>query len=119
MRRLKPFACTANGCSEIPYSLSESGEGRLSGERLRGRPEKDRCETENGALLERYVYHGITAGRCLVHGEGNALKIQPHNPPCRVPEYNNGYFSAHQVLLIPDTFAGREQNVEPRGLSYS
>jgi hypothetical protein len=43
-----------------------------------------------GTLLERYVHLGITTGCCLVHHQGNAVKIQPHNPPCRVPKYNNG-----------------------------
>jgi hypothetical protein len=54
----------------------------------------------------------------LVHGQGNAVKIPPHNPPGRVPEYNNGYFSPRQILLMPDSLVGREQNVETRGLSH-
>ena len=30
---------------------------------------------------------------------------------------NDGYFPARQILPIPDSFVGRKQNVEPRGLS--
>jgi hypothetical protein len=45
------------------------------------------CVTEPG-LLERYVHLGITARCCIVHGQGNAVEIQPHHAPCRVPEYH-------------------------------
>src|ERR1035437_6805264 len=71
------------------------------------------------ALLERYLHLGITARCCLVHGQGNAVKIQPHNPPCRVAEYDNGNLSARQILLIADSFVGCEEKVEPFALSYS
>jgi hypothetical protein len=47
-----------------------------------------------GDLLERYFNFGIAARFGLGHCLGNPVKMQPHNPPCGVPQYNNGDFAA-------------------------
>ncbi len=70
----------------------------------------------NLALLERYVHHGITAPVLPHSRPRQCARDTAAQPLCRVPEYNNGYFSAgpfcwYRILLS-------EQKVEPCGLSY-
>jgi len=47
-----------------------------------------------GGLLERYFNFGIAARFGLGHCLGNPVKMQPHNPPGGVPQFNNGDFAA-------------------------
>ncbi len=77
--------------------------------------EPERVKTAD--LLERYVDLTVATGGGLVHGECNAIKIEPHHWPCRVPEHKNGDFASRQILLIPDSFVGGEQEVESVSLS--
>ncbi len=99
------------------------GECRLPVGRVRGisratqmePPARAMCSVD-GIGLKRYVHQGVTAGRGLFHRQRNPAKVQTHNPPLRVTEHHDRYFPALQILLVPDTFVGGEQNVEPRGL---
>lgn len=74
-------------------------------------------EQFRAGLLERYVDLTVAAGLDFVHGEGNAIKKEPHHWPRRVSEHEGGYFAARQILLIPDSLVGREQKVESFRLS--
>jgi len=49
---------------------------------------------------------------------GGYVEIETHDPPCRIPEYKNGYFPARQVSLIPNSLIGRQQKLEACSLGY-
>src|ERR1035437_5891197 len=67
-------------------------------------------------LRVRDVHHDIAARSGPIHCQGDPVKIQPHNPPLRVPKHHDRYFPSRQILLIPDSFGGREQKADPSRL---
>src|SRR5438552_18908244 len=74
-------------------------------------------KTEAGALPERYVHHGITAGVASFTAKAMRSRYSRTIRHVEFPSTTMAIF-APSNLLIPDTFVGREQNVEPCGLSY-
>lgn len=54
----------------------------------------------------------VAPRRGLVYGQGNAVEVESHDPPGRVSKYDNRDLAAGQILLIPNSFVGCEQEFE-------
>ena len=67
-------------------------------------------------LFERYVYLDITSRRDRFHRGGDAIKVLSDGAPCRVAKHENRDLPALQILLITDSFVGRNQQFEARRL---
>ena len=59
-------------------------------------------------LVEWYIHFRVAAGFRTGHYRSNLVKVTPHNAPCRIAQHDNRYLSARQILLIVDSFIGRE-----------
>ena len=72
-----------------------------------------------GDLLERDFNLGIAAGRCCIDGSNYPFNVSAQCRPLLISENDKGDFAARQVLLIPDVFVSRQQNLKARGLGDS
>jgi hypothetical protein len=69
-----------------------------------------------GGLPERDVHFGAGARGGRVHRSNDLFNLSAQGRPLLVSENHKSDFTARQVLLVPNVFVGRQQNLKACGL---